>query len=97
MDLSLSTGSPASPFRQFMLNRFATTYYTIPPGDTLLFRQRWSFGSDIYFVVGRLNTAGTVSQRGLLIGAEMYRDHSGVLLIVAHELIHYQQRPIPGD
>jgi hypothetical protein len=49
---------------------------------------------DLYFVVGRLNTAGTVSQRGLLIGAEMYSDHSGVVPIVAHELIHYQQRPI---
>lgn len=49
---------------------------------------------DVYFVVGRLNTGGTVSQRGLLIGAEMYSDHSGVVPIVAHELVHYQQRPI---
>lgn len=52
---------------------------------------------DVFFVVGRLNTGGMISQRGLLIGAEMYRDHSGVHSIVAHELIHYQQRPIPAD
>jgi hypothetical protein len=52
---------------------------------------------DVYFVIGRLNTGGTVSQRGLLIGAEMYTDHSGIAAIVAHELIHYQQAPIPPD
>lgn len=50
---------------------------------------------DIYFLIGRFNTGGMISQRGLLIGAEMYPDHSGMLRIVAHELIHYQQRPIP--
>lgn len=52
---------------------------------------------DVYFLVGRLNTGGTISQRGLLIGAEMYTDHSDVPPIVAHELVHYQQRPIPPD
>ncbi|HSL69099.1 MAG TPA: DUF2268 domain-containing putative Zn-dependent protease, partial [Longimicrobiales bacterium] len=49
---------------------------------------------DVYFVVGRFNTGGTVSQRGLLIGAEMYANHGGVTNIVAHELVHYQQKPI---
>lgn len=52
---------------------------------------------DVYFVVGRLNTGGMISQRGLLIGAEMYPDRSAMLPIVAHELIHFQQRPIPAD
>jgi uncharacterized protein YjaZ len=51
----------------------------------------------VYFVVGRLNTGGTISQRGLLIGAEMYSDHSAVVPIVAHELIHYQQRLLSSD
>jgi hypothetical protein len=52
---------------------------------------------DVYFVIGRFNTGGTISQRGLLIGTEMYPDLSGVPPLVAHELIHYQQRPIPVD
>jgi hypothetical protein len=52
---------------------------------------------DVHFVMGRFNTGGTISQRGLLIGAEMYPDPSGVAAIVAHELIHFQQRPIPAD
>lgn len=52
---------------------------------------------DVYFVVGRLNTGGMISQRGLLIGAEMYENHDAILPIVAHELIHYQQRPMAAD
>lgn len=50
---------------------------------------------DVYFVIGRLNTGGTTSPRGLLIGAEMYRNHSDIPHIIAHELVHYQQTPIP--
>jgi len=46
---------------------------------------------DVYFVIGRFNSGGTASKHGLLIGAEMYRDASGLPAIVAHELIHYQQ------
>ena len=46
---------------------------------------------DVYFVIGRFNSGGTASRHGLLIGAEMYRDASGLPAIVAHELIHYQQ------
>jgi uncharacterized protein YjaZ len=45
----------------------------------------------------QLNTGGTVSERGLLIGAEMYIEHTGVPHIVAHELVHYQQRPITAE
>ena len=66
---------------------------------------------DVYFVVGRMNTGGTATLKGLLIGFEMYGktdDASvaelsgwkkaavskigGIPFIVAHELIHYQQR-----
>ena len=46
---------------------------------------------DVYFVIGRFNSGGTASQRGLLIGAEMYRDPAALPGIVAHELIHFQQ------
>jgi hypothetical protein len=48
---------------------------------------------NVYFVVGRFNTGGTVSAAGLLIGAEMYPDPVRLPMIVAHELIHYQQPP----
>ena len=69
---------------------------------------------DVYFVIGRLNSGGTPSDAGLLIGAEMYgrtddpvagrmgawlaavlRPVEDVPGIVAHELVHYQQRS-PG-
>ncbi len=46
---------------------------------------------DVYFVVGRFNSGGTVSARGLLIGAEMQSDAGSFPAIVAHELIHFQQ------
>jgi len=46
---------------------------------------------DVYFVIGRFNSGGTSSRHGLLIGAEMYRDPSGLPATVSHELIHYQQ------
>jgi hypothetical protein len=66
---------------------------------------------NVYFVVGRLSTGGTVSQAGLLIGIEMYgaapdtpldelkgwnrlavRPMEPLPFIVAHELIHAQQK-----
>ncbi len=50
---------------------------------------------DVYFVIGRLNSGGTSSANGLLIGAEMY-GHSdeameGLPRIVTHEWVHFQQ------
>lgn len=48
---------------------------------------------DVYFVIGRFNSGGTVSPAGLLIGAEMHPDPAHLPMIVAHELIHYQQPP----
>ena len=46
---------------------------------------------DVYFVIGRFNSGGTASPRGLLIGADMYRDPAVLPGIVSHELIHFQQ------
>ena len=52
---------------------------------------------DVYFVIGRFNSGGTVSQNGLLIGAEMYDDPQRLPSIVAHELVHFQQRPLTAQ
>ncbi len=69
---------------------------------------------DVYFVIGILNSAGTTSQNGLLIGVDMFGKNEGASLdklsdwhkavlsptdkipyVVAHELIHYEQK-FPG-
>jgi len=47
-----------------------------------------------YFVIGAFNSGGTSSENGLLIGVEMQNDISNIPFIVAHELIHYQQKYI---
>lgn len=66
---------------------------------------------DVYFLIGRMNSAGTLADAGLLVGLDMFgldadapRDelgdwHRAVLKsmdglphIVAHELVHFQQR-----
>ncbi|HEY0459432.1 MAG TPA: DUF2268 domain-containing putative Zn-dependent protease [Pyrinomonadaceae bacterium] len=66
---------------------------------------------DVYFVIGRMNSAGTLSDKGLLIGVDMFGKNEGAPVdelgvwhkavvssvdrlpyIVAHELIHYQQK-----
>jgi hypothetical protein len=75
---------------------------TIEPAIRAVFREMKAWHPDavfpdVYFVIGRLNTGGTVSERGLLIGAEMYIEHTGVPHIVAHELVHYQQRSITAE
>jgi hypothetical protein len=46
---------------------------------------------DVYFMIGRFATGGTVSNEGLLIGTEMFKDAEGLRMIVSHELIHFQQ------
>jgi hypothetical protein len=67
---------------------------------------------DVYFLIGRMNSGGTISDTGLLIGVEMYGLAAGtpqeelgdwhravikpadaLAHIVAHELVHFQQRP----
>ena len=45
----------------------------------------------VYFVIGNFNSGGTSSKNGLIIGAEMQQDINNVPIIVAHELIHFQQ------
>ena len=45
----------------------------------------------IYFVVGRFNSGGTVSDAGIILGTEMMENLDGLPGLVAHELIHYQQ------
>ena len=66
---------------------------------------------DVYFLIGRMNSAGTLTPKGLLIGVDMFGKtdekslegmndwHKAVVssiervpFIVAHELIHYQQK-----
>jgi hypothetical protein len=66
---------------------------------------------DVYFVIGRMSSGGTLTDTGLLIGVDMFGKgkataveeldgwHRAVLMpikdipyIVAHELIHYQQK-----
>lgn len=45
----------------------------------------------IYFVVGRFNSGGTISQAGVILGTEMMENLDELSGLVAHELIHYQQ------
>lgn len=45
----------------------------------------------IYFVVGRFNSGGTVSEDGVILGIEMQQDLNGLPGLIAHELIHFQQ------
>lgn len=71
---------------------------------------------DVYFLIGRMNSGGTLTDTGLLIGVDMYgktKDtpmeelgawHRAVMgpidylpHIVAHELIHYQQKYPKAD
>ena len=46
----------------------------------------------IYFVIGRFNSGGTVSDAGIILGTEMMENLDGLPGLVAHELIHYQQK-----
>jgi hypothetical protein len=46
----------------------------------------------VYFVIGAYNSGGTFNEQGLFIGAEMQTDISNIPYIVAHELIHFQQK-----
>lgn len=46
----------------------------------------------VYFVYGRYNSGGTSSDDGIIIGTEMLKNLDGVTGLIAHELIHYQQK-----
>jgi hypothetical protein len=52
----------------------------------------------VYFVIGAINSGGTSSQHGLMIGAEMLSEKNPLapstdpIAIVMHELMHFQQK-----
>jgi Predicted Zn-dependent protease (DUF2268) len=46
----------------------------------------------VYFVIGAYNSGGTFNEEGLFIGAEMQTDINNIPYLVAHELIHFQQK-----
>lgn len=46
----------------------------------------------VYFVYGRFNSGGTSSDDGIIIGTEKLQNLDGVTGLIAHELIHYQQK-----
>lgn len=46
----------------------------------------------VYFVFGRFNSGGTISEDGLLIGTEKLNDLDGLANMVVHESIHFQQK-----
>lgn len=48
----------------------------------------------IYFVVGRFNSGGTVSEAGVILGLEKQQNLDGLPGLVAHELIHFQQKSL---
>lgn len=71
---------------------------------------------DVYFMIGRMTSAGTLNDKGLFIGIDMFGKNGSAPLdelsdwhkavvssidripeIVAHELIHYQQKLSPKN
>ncbi|HWZ14108.1 MAG TPA: DUF2268 domain-containing putative Zn-dependent protease [Mucilaginibacter sp.] len=46
----------------------------------------------VYFVIGAYNSGGTSNAGGLFIGGEMQSNIDNIPYIVAHELIHFQQK-----
>lgn len=46
----------------------------------------------VYFVVGRFNSGGTVSDDGIIIGAEKLSSLDWIKELVTHELVHFQQK-----
>ena len=51
----------------------------------------------IYFVMGVFTVGGTVSENGLLIGSEKLKSLNGLHALVAHELIHFQQKYVRDE
>lgn len=49
-----------------------------------------------YFVMGAFNSGGTSTKTGLIIGVEMQTDINRIPVIVAHELIHFNQQYPPA-
>ncbi|WP_415327095.1 DUF2268 domain-containing putative Zn-dependent protease [Chryseobacterium sp. MMS23-Vi53] len=51
----------------------------------------------VYFVYGRMNTGGNSSSEGISIGTELFKNLDGVVALVVHEMIHYQQNNKGGN
>jgi len=51
----------------------------------------------VYFVYGRFNSGGTISKDGIIIGTEKLTNLDGIVPLIAHELIHFQQENIGKD
>lgn len=51
----------------------------------------------VYFVIGAYNSGGTSGQDGIIIGAEKLAGIDGIPFVVAHELIHFQQKNWPAQ
>ncbi|MEJ7677868.1 MAG: DUF2268 domain-containing putative Zn-dependent protease [Segetibacter sp.] len=49
------------------------------------------------FIIGAYNSGGTFNEDGLFIGAEMQTEINNIPYIVAHELIHFQQKNWPEN
>jgi hypothetical protein len=62
---------------------------------------------DVYFVIGRKNSGGTVFDKGLIIGAEMFGEETPAFKpilnieyvdeVITHELIHFQQHYVSDN
>jgi len=62
---------------------------------------------DVYFVIGRKNTGGTIFDKGLIIGAERFGkpnvnfqpdiDIDNLDNVISHELIHFQQNYVKDN
>lgn len=53
--------------------------------------------STVYFVYGRMNTGGNSSNEGISIGTELFKNLDGVVPLIVHEMIHYQQNNKGGE
>lgn len=53
--------------------------------------------STVYFVYGRMNTGGNSSNEGISIGTELFKNLDGVVPLVVHEMIHFQQNNKGGE
>lgn len=82
---------------------YADRIRSIEPEVRRIYREFQSSYSEaqfpaLYFVVGRRNSGGMSSPRALIIGTEMFGDENArlrfdvMLPMVAHELMHYQQK-----
>ncbi|WP_339793298.1 DUF2268 domain-containing putative Zn-dependent protease [uncultured Imperialibacter sp.] len=79
----IRTGSQALPSREDEIRSYFSRLKALYPGAIF---------PDVYFLIGRNNSGGTISGKGLLIGVEKYEDTNLIPIVVVHELIHYQQK-----